>query len=250
MKEITNSQRIAPDKKNVRAMFNNISKRYDFLNHFLSLGIDIYWRRRVIQILSTFQPKEILDIATGTGDLAIQIAKIKPNKIIGIDIAEEMLTIAQEKIRKRKLNNIIDVFTADSENLPFKNTLFDAVTVAFGVRNFENLKKGLSEIHRVTKNGGKAVILEFSMPTMFPVKQLYQLYFKFILPLLGRLVSRNKFAYTYLPASVSAFPQGEEFANIMQQAGFDTIKHIKLTFGIASIYIGEKLTKNNNFVKL
>jgi len=249
MKEITISQRIPPEKKNIRLMFNNIAKRYDFLNHFLSLGIDIYWRKRVIQILKTFQPKEILDIATGTGDLAIQIAKINPKKIIGIDIAEEMLLIAKEKIKKKKLNNIIEMFTADSENLPFENMLFDAVTVAFGVRNFEDLEKGISEIYRVTKLGGKAVILEFSMPTKFPVKQLYQFYFKFILPLLGRLVSKNKFAYTYLPASVSAFPQGEEFTNIMQQAGFDATKHIKLTFGIASIYIGEKLTKNNNFAK-
>jgi len=249
MKEIAISQRIPPDKKNISAMFNNIAKRYDFLNHFLSLGIDIYWRKRVIQILKTFQPKEILDIATGTGDLAIQIAKINPKKIIGIDIAEEMLLIAKEKIKKKKLNNIIEMFTADSENLPFENMLFDAVTVAFGVRNFEDLEKGISEIYRVTKLGGKAVILEFSMPTKFPVKQLYQFYFKFILPLLGRLVSKNKFAYTYLPASVSAFPQGEEFTNIMQQAGFDATKHIKLTFGIASIYIGEKLTKNNNFAK-
>ena len=151
------SQRIPPEKKNIRAMFNNIAKRYDFLNHFLSLGIDNYWRRKVIKILKDHQPKEILDVATGTGDLAIKLIKLKPTKIIGIDIAEEMLTIANEKIIKKKLNKTIEVFTADSENLPFNNMTFDAVTVAFGVRNFENLEKGINEMGRVLKSEGKAV---------------------------------------------------------------------------------------------
>ncbi len=241
------SQRIPTEKKNIRAMFNNIAKRYDFLNHFLSLGIDNYWRRRVIKILKGYQPKEILDVATGTGDLAIKLIKLKPNKIIGIDIAEEMLVIANEKIIKKKLNNIIDVFTADSENLPFNNMTFDAVTVAFGVRNFENLEKGINEMGRVLKSEGKAVILEFSMPTKFPIKQLYLFYFKFLLPLFGRIVSKNKFAYSYLPNSVTTFPQGKEFTKIMEQSGFINTKHIKLTFGIASIYIGEISKKNNNF---
>jgi demethylmenaquinone methyltransferase / 2-methoxy-6-polyprenyl-1,4-benzoquinol methylase len=239
MKETEKSQRIPPEKKNIRAMFNNIARRYDFLNHFLSLGVDLYWRKKVIKILNAFQPKEILDVATGTGDLAIQIAKIKPHKIIGIDIAEEMLVIANEKIKKKKLNNLIKVYPADSENLPFDDKVFDAVTVAFGVRNFENLEKGICEMFRVLKPGGKVVILEFSLPTKFPVKQLYRFYFKYILPLFGRIVSKNKFAYSYLPESVSAFPQGIEFTRIMEQSGFSATKHIKLTFGIASIYIGE-----------
>ncbi len=230
--------RVPPEKKKIRAMFNNIAGKYDFLNHFLSLGIDLYWRRRVIKVLKEFQPKEIIDVATGTGDLAIQISKIHPDKIVGIDIAEEMLAIAKAKISKKKLDNIIELLQADSENLPFGDNAFDAVTVAFGVRNFEDLEKGIKEIYRVIRPGGKAVILEFSMPTKFPVKQLYKFYFKFILPLFGRLVSKNKFAYTYLPASVSTFPQGVEFVNILKKTGFDATKHIKLTFGIASIYIG------------
>jgi len=239
MNEIKTYKRIPPEKKNIRAMFNNIAGRYDFLNHFLSLGIDSYWRWRVLKLLKTYHPKEILDIATGTGDLAIQMAKIKPDSITGIDIAEEMLVIANKKITKKKLNNIIKVLIADSENLPFENMIFDSVTVAFGVRNFENLEKGISEMCRVLKPGGKAIILEFSMPSKFPVKQLYGFYFNYILPLLGRIVSKNKFAYSYLPDSVSVFPQGKEFTKIMHQSGFDTIKQIKLTFGIASIYIGE-----------
>lgn len=230
--------RVPPEKTKIRAMFNNIAGKYDFLNHFLSLGIDLYWRRRVIKILKAFQPEKIIDVATGTGDLAIQIAKIHPKKIIGIDIAEEMLTIAKAKIHQKKLSNLIEVLHADSENLPFEDNVFDAATVAFGVRNFENLEKGISEMYRVIKPGGKIVILEFSMPTKFPVKQLYKFYFKFILPLLGRIVSKNKYAYTYLPESVSAFPQGNAFINILQKTGFDSTKHIKLTFGIASIYIG------------
>jgi demethylmenaquinone methyltransferase/2-methoxy-6-polyprenyl-1,4-benzoquinol methylase len=239
--------RTPPEKKKIRAMFNNIASRYDFLNHFLSMGIDKLWRRKIIRILRSFHPQEILDVATGTGDLAIKTARIKPQKIIGVDIAEEMLVVAREKIKKKNLAGIIEVKLADSENLPFENDSFDAVTVAFGVRNFEDLDRGISEMNRVLRPGGKVVILEFSMPQKFPVRQLYLFYFRFILPLVGKIVSKNNMAYKYLPDSVSAFPQGTDFMRIMQNAGFVNVMQEKLSFGIASVYIGEKLKKNNNF---
>jgi len=227
-------------KEQVASMFNNIAKTYDFLNHFLSLGIDIIWRKKAIKELKAIQPKMILDVATGTGDFAFEALSLHPDKIIGVDISEGMLKIAQEKIDKRKESHRFEVRLGDSEKLLFEDNTFDAVTVSFGVRNFENLPKGLSEIYRVLKPGGKLVVLEFSKPAKFPVKQFYNFYFKYILPFWGRLIAKHKTAYTYLPASVQAFPEGEEFLEYLNKSNFKNYKHRPLTFGICSIYTGEK----------
>lgn len=222
-------------------MFNRIARTYDFLNHFLSLGIDIIWRKKAIGELRKDQPKLILDVATGTGDFAFEALSIlKPEKIIGVDISEGMLEIAREKIRKRGLEDKIEVRLGDSEKLLFPDTTFDAVTVSFGVRNFENLEQGLRDICRVLKTEGKAVVLEFSNPKAFPVKQLYRFYSFRILPLFGRVFSKDPRAYTYLPESVAAFPDGERFLDIMRKAGFKTVKHRSLGFGICAIYTGVK----------
>lgn len=221
-------------------MFNNIAHRYDFLNHFLSVGIDYSWRRKAINILSKNNPKTILDVATGTGDLAIAAIKLNPEKIIGVDIAEDMVEIGKKKVRKKNLEKIIQLQSGDSENLQFNDNYFDAAMVAFGVRNFENLEKGLKEIHRVLKAGGEVMILEFSKPTKFPVKQFYNFYSRYILPFFGRVISGDKVAYTYLPDSVSEFPHGKEFLDILSIVGFKDPKHEPVTFGIASIYTGRK----------
>jgi demethylmenaquinone methyltransferase / 2-methoxy-6-polyprenyl-1,4-benzoquinol methylase len=227
-------------KEQVAKMFDNISHRYDFLNHFLSLGIDRAWRRKAISLLNNLRPKVILDVATGTGDFALQALSLKPEKIFGIDISEGMLEVGRKKIRERNLSATIELLQGDSENLPFEQNKFDAVTVAFGVRNFENLEKGLVEIFRVLKPGGKLVVLEFSRPRGFPMKQAYNVYFKFILPRIGRMVSSDKAAYTYLPESVEAFPDGEDFLRILENVGFNQTKCKALTFGISSIYSGSK----------
>lgn len=224
-------------------MFNSIAGRYDFLNHFLSAGIDRRWRNKVIQILRKENPRNILDVATGTADLAISQAKLNPDKIYGIDIADQMLDIGRDKIKKKGLGHLITLQNGDSEALSFKDNTFDAVTVAFGVRNFEDLDKGLAEMNRILKPGGIAVILEFSKPRHFPVKQLYNFYFKYILPFLGRLVSRHKSAYTYLPESVSEFPDGIDFISHMEKTGFKGSAFKTLTFGISSIYTGKKANK-------
>ena len=222
-------------------MFNNISKTYDFLNHFLSLGIDIIWRKQAINELKKDQPQLILDVATGTGDFAFEALSIlKPKKIIGVDISQGMLDIAQQKITKRNLSDKFEVKLGDSEKLPFDNNQFDAVTVAYGVRNFENLEVGLADIQRVLKPGGKAVVLEFSKPKVFPVKQLYNVYFTYITPGIGKLFSKDARAYSYLPESVAAFPDGERFVELMQKAGFRNTKCRPLAFGICSIYTGVK----------
>jgi len=221
-------------------MFNNIAHRYDFLNHFLSAGIDYRWRKKAIKILGRNNPKTILDVATGTGDLAIEALKINPKKIIGIDIAEDMLSIGREKIAKKEVLDIISLQTGDSENIEFEDNSFDAVMVAFGVRNFENLEKGLSEMYRVLKKNGEVMILEFSKPTRFPIKQFYSFYFRLILPVLGKIVSGDNSAYTYLPESVGEFPAGKNFTDILKNLGFQQTKLISLTFGIASIYLGKK----------
>ena len=189
-------------------MFNNISHRYDFLNHFLSMGIDKGWRKKAIRLLGPLQPKLMLDVATGTGDFAIQALVLNPQKVIGVDISEGMLDVGRKKLRERNLNEKVELLKGDSENLQFEENKFDAVTVGFGVRNFENLEKGLAEIRRVLKPGGVLVVLEFSRPKTFPFRQLYNFYFKAILPKLGRLISKDKSAYTYLPESVEAFPDG------------------------------------------
>ncbi len=230
----------ASKKEQVATMFDNIATNYDFLNHFLSFGIDIVWRKKTIRLLKPFSPKYILDVATGTGDLAITALSLKPDKVIGVDISEKMIAVGQAKLKKMKLTDKIQLLPGDSEKLIFNDNTFDAVTVAFGIRNFENLEKGLQDIHRVLKPNGVVAILEFSMPTTFPVKQLYAFYFKNILPVIGKLISKDYAAYTYLPSSVIAFPQGAAMAKILTAVGFDTTKVIPVTFGIATIYIAQK----------
>ncbi|MCH7399972.1 bifunctional demethylmenaquinone methyltransferase/2-methoxy-6-polyprenyl-1,4-benzoquinol methylase UbiE [Belliella sp. DSM 107340] len=227
-------------KEQVAEMFNNISKKYDFLNHLLSLGIDIIWRKKAIKMLQADQPKLILDIATGTGDFAIEALALNPDKVIGVDISAGMLEEGKKKMKKRKLDHIIDMQMGDSEKLLFEDNKFDAVIVSFGVRNFENLEKGLADMFRVLKPGGKTVIVEFSKPKKFPMKQGYNFYFKYILPQIGKLVSKDNAAYTYLPESVQAFPDGMDFLKVLENVGFKNTKCRPLTFGISSIYIGEK----------
>ncbi|QNL50009.1 bifunctional demethylmenaquinone methyltransferase/2-methoxy-6-polyprenyl-1,4-benzoquinol methylase UbiE [Olivibacter sp. SDN3] len=231
----------AGKKQQVATMFNKISGTYDFLNHFLSLGIDIIWRKKAISLLKDARPKFILDVATGTGDFAFEaLQRLNPDRIIGVDISAGMLAVAKEKIAKRNLQHKFEVVLGDSEGLPFESETFDAVTVAFGVRNFEHLEKGLSDMCRVLKPGGRAVILEFSNPKVFPVKQLYNLYSKTLMPFFGRMFSKDKNAYSYLPESVAQFPDGERFTSILKKAGFiDTVSRPQ-TFGICTIYIGVK----------
>lgn len=227
-------------KEQVAKMFDNISHRYDFLNHFLSLGIDKGWRKKAIGLLRPLNPRHILDVATGTGDFALQALALEPEKIIGVDISEGMLEVGRRKVRDRKLEHKIELLKGDSENLPFAENKFDAVTVAFGVRNFENLERGLQEIYRVLRPGGRIIVLEFSRPRKFPFKQGYNFYFKTILPKIGRMVSSDKSAYTYLPESVEAFPDGEDFLRILKIVGFKNTQCKVLTFGISSIYSGTK----------
>lgn len=228
-------------KNQVSKMFDNIAPWYDFLNHFLSLGIDITWRRRAIRTLKNLQPKLILDVATGTADLAIEAERqLSPDKIIGIDIANEMLEIGRQKLKKRQITQKIELFLGDSENLSFPDNTFDAVTVAFGVRNFENLGKGLLEMYRVTRPGGKVVILEFSKPTLFPFRQLYNFYFRNFLPVIGRVTSKDPKAYRYLYESVQAFPDGKDFVNVLKKTGFQSATYKPLTLGICTLYLAEK----------
>ncbi len=227
-------------KEQVASMFNNIAKTYDFLNHFLSLGIDIIWRKKAIKELKDLKPKLILDVATGTGDFAFEALSLNPDKIIGVDISSGMLAIAQEKIIKKNESDRFEVRLGDSEKLLFDDNTFDATIVSFGVRNFENLDKGLKDINRVLKTGGKLVVLEFSNPKKFPIKQFYNFYSFQILPLFGKLFSNDAKAYTYLPESVKAFPDGDNFLLRMKEAGFNTTKCIVLGFGICSIYTGVK----------
>ena len=226
----------ASKKQQVEEMFNNISARYDFLNHFLSLGIDYSWRKKVRKIIAKINAKKILDVATGTADLAIEISKIADTHIVGVDISRGMLDIGDVKLDKLNLNHRIQLQQADSENLPFETAEFDAVTVSFGVRNFENLDKGLSEMCRVIKPQGSLLVLEFSKPTNPIFSRLYWFYFKFILPPMGRLFSRDATAYTYLPQSVAAFPEGEAFVGRAKNAGFSSVTYKPLTFGICTLY--------------
>lgn len=228
-------------KEQVATMFDNIAPKYDFLNQLLSLGIHKGWRRKAIRLLEVQKPKTILDIATGTADFAIEAMKLNPTKVVGVDISEGMLKLGREKINKLGLQNKIELKTGDSESLPFSDNSFDAITVGFGVRNFENLEKGVADIYRVLNPDGMLVILEFSKPTHFPVKQVYNFYFKYVTPFVGKLFSKDSSAYTYLPESVNAFPAGEEFLKILNKAGFKESKAISLTFGIASIYIARKI---------
>ncbi|HLR50550.1 MAG TPA: bifunctional demethylmenaquinone methyltransferase/2-methoxy-6-polyprenyl-1,4-benzoquinol methylase UbiE [Candidatus Sphingobacterium stercoripullorum] len=235
-------ERSEDKKTQVASMFDNISPTYDFLNHFLSFGIDIIWRKKAIASLKELQPQLMLDVATGTGDFAFEALKrLDPKKIIGVDISSGMLEVAQEKIEKRNLQDRFEVQLGDSEHLPFQQDTFDAVTVAFGVRNFENLSAGLAGIHKVLRPGGKAVILEFSNPKNFPIKQLYGFYSNAILPTIGKLFSKDSSAYTYLPDSIEQFPDGKEFEKILQSVGFTNTKVRPQTFGICTIYEGEKI---------
>jgi demethylmenaquinone methyltransferase / 2-methoxy-6-polyprenyl-1,4-benzoquinol methylase len=227
-------------KEQVQTMFNNIAPKYDFLNHFLSLGIDILWRKKAVALLKHEKPSRILDIATGTADFALEALALNPEKIIGIDISEGMLEVGRKKIEKKNLQHKIELIQADSESMPFQDEEFNAITVAFGVRNFENLLKGLKEMNRVLKYSGTAVVLEFSKPRAFPVKQLYSFYFFKILPFIGKIVSKDNAAYTYLPESVGAFPDGKDFLKVMEEAGFKNVYQKPLMFGIASIYVGNK----------
>ena len=230
-------------KQQVSKMFDNIAKHYDFLNHFLSLGIDKVWRRKMIAELKDMQPQLILDVATGTGDVAINTIKqlnIKGLHIIGLDISPEMLNIGKKKIVTEGMSGTIDMIVGDSENLPFENNKFDAITVAYGVRNFENLERGLSEMQRVLKPKGKLVVLEFSQPRVFPFRQLFNFYFKNILPLIGKMTSKDNRAYTYLYESVQAFPDGDNFLKVLEKTGFKNTACKSLTIGISSIYTAFK----------
>lgn len=227
-------------KEQVAKMFDTISNEYDGLNRVISFGIDVKWRKKVVEIIGVTNPDSILDIATGTGDLAINLTKTKASKIIGLDISEGMLNVGRKKIKKLNLTNTIEMVLGDSEKIPFKDNSFDAITVAFGVRNFEDLEKGLSEIYRVLKTGGTFAVLETSVPTKTPYKQGYKLYSTYILPLIGKLFSKDKSAYKYLSDSAAVFPYGEAFNNILQKNGFIAIENKPQTFGVASIYIAKK----------
>lgn len=228
-------------REQVELMFNNISPKYDLLNRVLSLGIDKIWRKQALNLLKKDNPTYILDVATGTADLAIEAAtRLKATTIVGIDIAENMLQIGREKIAKKQLDNIITLQKGDSEKINYEDNTFDAVIVSFGVRNFQHLEIGLSEIYRVLKPGGNIMVLEFSKPQKAPFKQLYQFYFKNILPVVGKMVSKDTAAYTYLPDSVNAFPDGKAFCAILEKVGF-SIQHFKpFTFGVCTSYVGKK----------
>lgn len=227
-------------KEKVQEMFNGIAPKYDLLNHLLSLGIDKAWRRKAMRELERGAKDRVLDVACGTGDFSIEALRHGVRQVVGVDISENMLAVAQEKARDKGLEEQLEFLYGDSEQLTFPDGNFDAVTVAFGVRNFEHLERGLREMCRVLRPGGRVVILEFSTPDRFPMKQLYRFYFKHILPRVGGLVSGDRGAYEYLPASVFAFPQGDRFLDIMRACGFRDVRRRPLTFGIATLYTGEK----------
>ena len=228
-------------KKQVEHMFDQIAFRYDFMNRFLSGGVDVWWRNKAIGQLKELQPKTILDVATGTGDLALISQKIlQPEKITGIDISEGMLEIGRKKIIKAGLQDKIELLQGDSEAILFDDNSFDAVTVAFGVRNFENLEKGLSEIRRVLKPGGRLVVLEFTRPSLPVIKQLYGFYMKYITPAIGKIFAKNNDAYQYLNDSVFQFPEKQNFTNILKQSDYRNAFYKTLTLGICTIYCAEK----------
>ena len=227
-------------KQEVAEMFDNISARYDFLNHFLSLGIDKIWRRKAIKQLRSIPVKKIIDIATGTGDFAIAALKLNPEEVIGLDISAGMLAVGEQKMIKNKVDSIIKMQLGDSENIPYDSNYFDALTVGFGVRNFENLELGLAEMLRVLKPGGKAVILEFSKPKRFPIKQIFGFYSRYFIPFFGKRISKDAQAYSYLPESVAAFPEGKDFEDILRKIGYKNIESTLVSGGIATIYAGIK----------
>lgn len=227
--------------QDVEAMFDAIAPRYDLLNRVLSFGIDVWWRKRAVALLKEENPRRILDVATGTADLALEAQQtLQADKVIGVDISEEMLAFGRKKIAARGLSDRVVLCTGDAQKLPFSDNQFDAALVAFGVRNFEDLDAGLTDMRRVLRPGGSLVVLEFSQPQVFPVKQAYQFYSRHILPRVGRLVSKNEGAYQYLPDSVAAFPSGPDFLGRMRAAGYTDLQWKPLTFGIASLYYGRK----------
>jgi len=227
-------------KEQVAEMFDNISGQYDRLNHLLSMNIDKLWRRKAVNLVKKYHPESILDVATGTGDFAVELSKLAPKKIVGIDISAGMLDVGKQKMVQKRLDGLIELQLGDAENIQFPDNHFETITVAFGVRNFQNLRAGLADIHRVLKPGYPLAVLEFSKPRSFPMKQVYWLYFKYILPMIGKLISKDKRAYTYLPESVNAFPEGKEFIKFLDDIGYKNIKEYRLTFGIATIYLAEK----------
>jgi len=227
-------------KEEVAEMFNNISTNYDFLNHFLSLGIDHLWRKKAIKQLKNLEVKKVIDIATGTGDFAIASLKLNPDEVIGVDISSGMLEVGAKKMKNKGHDTTIKMILGDSENLVFEDNYFDALTVGFGVRNFENLEKGLSEMLRIIRPGGKIVILEFSKPKKFPVKQVFSFYSKYFIPFFGKRISKDTKAYAYLPESVAAFPEGKEFEDILKKMNYRNVDSIILSGGIATIYTGIK----------
>ncbi len=239
MKQVTPYNTDAGKKREVEEMFDNIAPKYDLLNHVLSMKIDVLWRNNLVNWLLKDDPKIVLDVATGTGDLAIAVQKKTKAEVVGLDLSQLMLNVGIEKIKKINLANQISMQKGDAENLPFEDNKFDAVTVAFGVRNFENLEKGLSELRRVVKENKSVYILEFSKVEGF-LGPFYQFYFKNILPQIGKLVSKDTRAYTYLPDSVNAFPFGEKMKNILMETGFKTVEYRKQSFGIATIYKATK----------
>lgn len=226
-------------KAQVEAMFDAIAPRYDLLNRVLSLGVDRQWRRKAVGLLEAEQPERILDVATGTADLAVEAMRLDPKKVVGVDLSEAMLHRGREKVERLGLSDRIILQRGDAEKLPFSDNQFHAALVAFGVRNFQDLDKGLAEIRRVLRPGGALVVLEFSKPRAFPIKQLYAFYSRFILPRVGGAVSKNDGAYRYLPDSVAAFPDGEDFLDRLRQAGYHDVTCRPLTFGIASLYKGK-----------
>lgn len=228
------------NKENIKAMFNDIAPKYDLLNHLLSAGIDRRWRKKIRKILKQKKSKKILDVATGTADLAIEIAKIKPQKIIGIDIADKMIEIGNKKIQKEKLQQTITLKIGDSLNIKYPENSFDAVTCAFGVRNFQNINKGLKQMHKVLAKNGTLIILEFAKPKNKLFKKIYNTYFHSILPFIGKKISNNKKAYKYLPNSVETFPYGKKFTQILSETGFKNTQYKKLTLGIANLYTAQK----------
>jgi len=241
---LNNSNKIPSKKKaEIRAMFNSIALRYDFLNHFFSFGIDISWRKKLIRELRKYNPEKVLDVATGTADLAIMAAQHRIPTIIGVDLSANMVAIGNEKIIKENLQEKIDLQIGDAEDLNFQDDFFDAAMISFGIRNFENIEKGLTEINRVLKDGSPLLVLEFSKPTVFPVKQAYWFYSKAILPLLGRLISKDKSAYTYLPDSIAGFLYGKALLEVFERCGFEKCRFRPLTFQVATIYVGFKKTK-------
>lgn len=243
--ESAGASRTTFERSYVRTLFDTIASRYDFLNHLLSLSLDVRWRRKAIELLLKYKPTRVLDLGTGTADFAIEASRLRPEQICGVDISPEMMRIGREKIARRGLQSIITLEEGSAERLRFADRSFDAVTVAFGIRNFSDLERGLSEMYRVLCPGGVAVILEFSRPRRAPFKQIYSFYFNRILPILGGMLSRSREAYAYLPKTVEQFPDGEELLNHLAAVGFTQLRQYPVTFGIATIYLAEKSTQQN-----